>query len=211
MKKSELEVIFDNYLNEATTISKENDSEHLLTTTYIELFQNRNILLWLEETVVLEKKEYCNEINRQKILIATGKLFGINDVVFLSGIYGEKKELERTLGSYAELLSTSIGNHNQIVEANDMVILPYHYAIIKLLNYAIINQNNYNDEISRKVKCYQCGEEYQEVFHDESKELIPFIKSKLNSIIIDDPIGDDIGGDTLFIESTKQKSKRFPS
>lgn len=208
MEKNVLEVMFKMYMDEATTIFNEDGASSLLTDIYVDVFQSRSLLLWVKEHVMTGQLSFHKAVKQiNKLLNSNGycnNFYGL----FFQQAYEKISKISSTLDSYEQLLNIGIINHNRIVVSNDMAILPYHYATIKLLNYGILNQNNYNDEIYNEVNCRLNSSEYKQLYHNKGEELVPFIKTKLDNIIINDPMIDD----TLDCNVTSNyKNKRFPS
>lgn len=209
MQKGVLEIMFEMYMKEADSFLINEDANSLLTTTYINVFQCRNTLLWVQQKIMTEKARCYKVISNLKELLGYGNVDCINSYLFFSDIYKEETMIKNSLDLYENLLNITISNHNQVALADDMTILPYHYAVIQTLNYGIVNQDNYNDELFRKGNSYLDNEEYKQIYYDKSSELIPFIKSKLDNIIINEITGDDSAGFT--VNTANQKNKRFPN
>ncbi|MCI8568197.1 MAG: hypothetical protein HFG48_02625, partial [Bacilli bacterium] len=55
MQKGVLEIMFEMYMKEADSFLINEDANSLLTTTYINVFQCRNTLLWVQQKIMTEK------------------------------------------------------------------------------------------------------------------------------------------------------------
>lgn len=179
MEKNVLEVMFKMYMDEATTIFNEDGASSLLTDIYVDVFQSRSLLLWVKEHVMTGQLSFHKAVKQiNKLLNSNGYCNNFYGLFFQQA-YEKISKISSTLDSYEQLL-----------------------------NIGILNQNNYNDEIYNEVNCRLNSSEYKQLYHDKGEELVPFIKTKLDNIIINDPMIDD----TLDCNVTSNyKNKRFPS
>lgn len=188
MEKNILEVMFNMYQDEARTIFFDKGEDTLLNTLYVNCLQTRNVLLWVQDKLLVDSASTKKVVKHLKRIASTSlrNYVSATDIMFFENIYKEKKRIQKSINMYEDLVEISICDFNRIASAEDFSMLPYQYAVVKLLNDGIINQDNYNDELFRKIKCYQKDEEYKPIYSDKSYEFLTFITDKVSNIIIDD-------------------------
>ena len=198
MDKKTLEKLFEIYLKQGYNIYNDNKIS-LLKIAQVNLLQSRNILLYLqdnlEEEIIAYKRSL--EISKYKTKTLDEQL---NNLFIASICVNKETIIENTL-KLENLIEQEIENHNLLLKCQDYPMYPYHYAITALITLSALNQENYNDELARKAKCFQNKENFQLIYSDQSKVFIPFIEEKIENIIIDDSL----------LKDPEQKIKKFPS
>lgn len=203
----DLETMFKLYEKDAIEIIEKNDNDNkeLFGKICRNLIHLRNLTNTILSVTNLEQKRYQSYLKKLVEL----ENIPMQEFHFFYDTCKEKVDIQKNILTLDELTEKQISNHKTITLSSDFDILPYHYAIIQMLYIAILNQDNYNEELNKKTKAYINNQEFKIVYKDISSSIIPFIKEKQDNIIItpNSPISD---GNTS-ITGVRKLNKRFPN